>query len=86
MRDTSFEFEITEHIGTLSSRTDNRGDVWSKELNMVSWNGKDPVYDLRSWNGSHTKMGKGFSFTLRDMYTLEEILKNHIIDIDPNNR
>ena len=36
-----FTFEIVEHIGVLSQT--NNG--WKKELNLVSWNGREPVYD-----------------------------------------
>ena len=39
------KFEIKETIGTLS--TSPKG--WNKELNLVSWNGKEPKYDLRDW-------------------------------------
>ena len=35
-----FTFEIVEHIGVLSQT--NNG--WKKELNLVSWNGREPVY------------------------------------------
>ena len=34
-----------------------------KELNVVSWNGRDPVYDLRGWNEDHTEMTKGVTFS-----------------------
>lgn len=30
---------------------------------MVSWNGREPVYDLRGWNEDHTKMTKGVTFS-----------------------
>jgi len=37
-----FKFEIMEHIGVLSESSKG----WTKELNLISWNGKEPKYDL----------------------------------------
>ena len=36
------KYEITEEIGILSERSG-----WTKELNMVSWNDRDPKFDIR---------------------------------------
>ena len=49
------KFEIKETIGVLSESTKG----WTKELSLVSWNDKDPKYDIREWSPDHTKMGKG---------------------------
>ena len=35
-------YEIYKHIGNLSPL--NNG--WIKELNLISWDNKEPVYDL----------------------------------------
>ena len=67
-----FTFEIVEHIGVLSQT--NNG--WKKELNLVSWNGREPVYDIRTWNPDHTKMGKGATISLEEMENLKEVIKN----------
>lgn len=45
---------------------------WRKELNLVSWYGKDPVYDLREWNEDHSKMGKGITLTKDELMILKE--------------
>ena len=65
-----FTFEITEHIGTLSTSTKG----WTKELNLVSWNGKAPKYDIREWDPDHEKMGKGVSFTTEELQALKELI------------
>ena len=44
MQNTAFNYQITEHIATLSQSGDT-----SKELNRVSYNGSPAKYDLRSW-------------------------------------
>jgi len=49
------KYEIKETVGTLSESSKG----WSKELNLISWNGREPNYDLRDWAPDHAKMGKG---------------------------
>ena len=66
-------FEIVEKIGVLS--TSEKG--WSKELNLVSWNGRDPKFDLRDWNETHDKMGKGVTLTKDEMEKLKELLNDY---------
>lgn len=65
-----FKYEIVERLGVLS--TDKRG--WTKELNLVSWNERDPKYDLRSWNPDHSRMSKGFTFNKEEAEMLHTIL------------
>ncbi len=76
------KFEITKNIGVLSESA--RG--WTKELNMVSWNEREPKYDLREWNPDHTRMGKGITLTEEEVETLKKLLNGEEIedDIDEN--
>lgn len=64
------KFEIKESIGTLSESAKG----WTKELNLVSWNNREPKYDLRDWAPDHEKMGKGVTFTLEELRALKELL------------
>lgn len=48
---------------------------WKKELNIVSWNGKEPKFDIRDWSPDHSKMGKGMTFSANDLSSLKELLK-----------
>lgn len=66
------KYEIVEKIAVLS--TTEKG--WSKELNLVSWNEREPKYDLRDWNEEHDKMGKGVTLTKEEIVKLKEILEN----------
>ena len=52
-------FDIQETIGIL--RKSNTG--WTRELNVVSWNGGTPRFDIRDWDPMHEKMGRGITFT-----------------------
>lgn len=64
------QFEIKQHLGTLSQSA--RG--WTKELNLVSWNDKEPKFDLREWSPDHNKMGKGVTLTREELLVLKKIL------------
>lgn len=64
------KFEIKENIGVLSESTKG----WSKELNLVSWNDKEPKYDLREWDPAHEKMGKGITLSVEELKKLKDIL------------
>lgn len=64
------KYKICEHIGAISEP--NNG--WTKELNFISWNNREPVYDIRSWNAEHTKMGKGVTITKGEMESLRKLL------------
>ena len=66
------KFEITEHIGTLSEGFKG----WTKEINRVSWNDRDPKIDIREWSPDHTKMGKGITLTDEEAQKLKELLKD----------
>lgn len=56
-------FEIKKHLEVLS--TSNSG--WTRELNIVSWNGGKPKYDIRDWAPGHEKMGKGITLNGEQM-------------------
>lgn len=67
------KYEIVEKIGVLS--TTDKG--WSKELNLVSWNDREPKYDLRDWNENHDKMGKWITLTRDELDKLKETLDGY---------
>ena len=50
----------------------NKG--WKKELNLVSWNGGVPKYDIREWSPDHEKMGKGVTLTADEIAELKMLL------------
>lgn len=64
------KYEIKETIGILSESVKG----WTKELNLVSWNDRDPKYDLREWNPTHEKMGKGVTLSVDELKVLKELL------------
>lgn len=64
------KYVIYRHIGELSEL--NNG--WVKELNLISWSDREPVYDIRTWNEDHSKYGKGITITSKQMTVLKELL------------
>ena len=64
-------YKIKEKIGIISS---NKG--WNKELNLISWNGKEAKFDLRSWTDDYTKMSKGVTLTKDELISLRELLNS----------
>ena len=64
------KYEIIETLGVLSENAKG----WKKELNLVSWNGREPKYDLRDWAPEHEKMGKGVTLSKEELIRLKDIL------------
>ncbi len=64
------KYEIVEHIGVLSESSKG----WTKEFNVISWNGKAPKYDLRDWAPNKEKMGKGITLTQAELEVLKSLL------------
>ena len=67
---TEIKYEIKEELGVLSES--NKG--WTKELNLISWNGGAPKYDLRDWAPNHEKMGKGVTLSSDEVNELYKLL------------
>lgn len=51
---------------------------WTKELNIVSWYGNEPVFDLRSWDPFHNKSTKGVTLTKGEARKLQQTLNNYL--------
>jgi hypothetical protein len=64
------KYEIVKKIGVLSKA----GSGWAKDLNMISWNDREPKYDLRDWSADGTKMGKGVTLSKEELRALKELL------------
>ena len=50
-------FELMEHIGVLEERKDG----WTKEVNIVAWNGGQGKIDIRDWDPDHERMSRGIT-------------------------
>lgn len=65
-----FKYDIVKEYGILSESPKG----WNKELNLISWNGRDPKFDIRDWASNHEKMGKGITLGKEDLIKLRDIL------------
>ena len=63
-------YKIEKHFGVISA--DKSG--WKKEINLVSWNKRDPKIDIRDWAPEHEKAGKGLTLSNEEAAKLIELL------------
>jgi hypothetical protein len=69
---TDIKYEIVKQLGVLSKA----GSGWAKELNLISWNDREPNYDLRDWSADHDKMGKGVTLSREELLALKALLNS----------
>lgn len=72
--EAAYDYNIIRKIGVLSVSRVN-GHRWSKELNIISWNGHDPKFDIREWNNDHTMMKRGITLTRDELKKIYYLLK-----------
>lgn len=79
MAKKEFTFEIKEQIGVIYSTIRGRksGDAWTKEVNLVAWNGNPAKIDIRDWDEDHERMGKGIALTKAEAEELMKILQEY---------
>lgn len=65
------QYEIVKEIAVLST-----GDSgYTKEINLISWNGKEPKYDIRSFSPNREKCGKGITLNADEAAALLKALQ-----------
>ncbi len=69
---SEIKYEIVQKVGVLSQSASG----WAKELNLISWNDRDPKYDLRDWSEDHSKMGKGVTLSKAELQALKDLLNS----------
>lgn len=65
-----FDFVIVREVGVI--RESSKG--WTKRVNLISYNGKEPVIDLRVWS-PEGKMTKGITFRIEEKEKVIELLE-----------
>ncbi len=68
----NIKYEIQQSFGVISEGAKG----WKKELNLISWNNRDPKYDLRDWDELHEKMGKGLTLSKDELIKLRDLLNS----------
>jgi hypothetical protein len=67
---SEIKYEIIKKVGVLSKSASG----WAKELNLISWNDREPKFDLRDWSADGAKMGKGVTLSKEELLALRELL------------
>ena len=67
------QYEIKQEIAVLSKSDSG----YTKEINLISWNGAEPKYDTRSFSPNREKCGKGITLTETEAKELLEALQTH---------
>ena len=62
--------EIVMQIGVISQARSG----WTKELNLVSWDGRPPKYDIRDWSPDHSQMGRGVTLSREELLALRDLM------------
>ena len=67
----AFKYAIIQELGIISESKSG----WTREINLISWNGAEPKFDIRDWSPDHEKMGKGISLNSEEVEKLKMILE-----------
>ena len=65
------QYEIVKEIAVLSTG-------YIKEINLISWNGKEPKYDIRSFSPNREKCGKGITLNADEAAALLKALQKEL--------
>ena len=64
-------WEIKRHLAVLNK---NEKSGWTREANLISWNGGPEKLDIRDWKPDHSKMSKGLALTSDEARALHRVL------------
>ena len=67
------QYEIKQEIAVLSKSDSG----YTKEINLISWDGAETKYDIRSFSPNREKCGKGITLTETEAKELLEALQTH---------
>ncbi len=68
------QYEIVKEIAVLSASESG----YTKEINLISWNGNEPKYDIRIFSPNREKCGKGITLTADEAAALLKALQKEV--------
>lgn len=68
------QYEIVKEIAVLSQSDSG----YTKEINLIAWNGNEPKYDIRSFSPNREKCGKGITLTEQEVKMLFKALQTEL--------
>jgi len=72
-KNDEINYEVIEECGALTPR----GKAGTVKLRYLSWNGRDPKYDLRVWttdDDGNEKCGKGIGLSGEELEELYDVI------------
>ena len=66
------KYEVLEECGTISANGD-----WERKLRLVSWNDREPKYDIRDWkvaDDGTEMMRKGITLTGEELLIIKDLI------------
>lgn len=70
------DYEVKRRIAVLS---ENQKTGWTKELNLISWNGAAAKYDIREFSPDQQKLSKGITLTMDEMDRIKDVILSGLI-------
>ena len=68
------QYKIVKEIAVLSASD----SCYTKEINLISWNVRDPKYDIRSFSQNREKCGKGITLNADEAAALLKALQKEL--------
>ncbi len=68
------QYESVKEIAVLSASDSG----YTKEINLISWNGREPKYDIRSFSPNREKCGKGITLNADEAAALLKALQKEV--------
>lgn len=59
MSNGEISYKILANVGTIAKYSTG----WTKEVNIISWNGAAAKVDVRDWSEDHEHMSRGVTLT-----------------------
>jgi len=72
--ENNVSWEIKEQLAVLKENSTG----WKKELNIVSWNGGSPKFDIREWSEDHLRMSRGVTFSMEEGKKVCDIMNRYL--------
>lgn len=70
------KYEIVKEIAVLSKSDSG----YTKEINLIAWNGNAPKIDIRSFSPNREKCRKGITLTADEAAALLKVLQKELED------
>jgi hypothetical protein len=67
-------YEVVERLGVINKYPTG----WTKELNVIAWNGGKPKLDIRDWDEEHEHMSRGITLHVNEAKVLSEKLMEYV--------